>query len=215
MPPNGHREWAELDDDDDGPAFASSAVTMAVPKLEEEISIATAEEATTTLVQEDEMAVETPGLDPVFEPPTGVENPEHSQGISTTTSAPIRTGQSAAVPSRLRAASGRGQQTPKQREPTTVLDADGFEMKVKRPSTQAFRGRGGRGGGDGERGRGGYSRGRDGRGGGSAPQAQYKSMRKDGQPGEAMGTGQSIPLTRSKNIFKDVQPSGPKSAPVI
>ena len=200
-PPADRRDWAEIDDDDDGPVFASSTTTITAPKLEEETILTEVGEAVIALVQENELAVETPVSDPVPHVPTGVEIQEPGQDTSPPLPAPIRTGQAAAIPTRPRASSGRTQQAQNPRESATVLDEDGFEMKVKRSSTQASRGRGGRGGGDGERGRGGYGRGRGGRGG-STPQAQFKSTRKDGQSGEAIGTGQAIPPTRSKSILK-------------
>ena len=177
--PSSQKAWAEMGDDDDEPAFASSAIPASPPKVEEVTIPAETGEPAIAVVQKNESASEPPISETIIEAPTSVESAQSPQ--QTPIPRPVQT---APIPARPRTSSQQIHR-PRPKERSVVVDEDGFEMKVRRTSSQAHRGRGGRGGGSGgiDKGRGGGSgRGGGGRGGsGVAGQGQgQRPSTKDG-----------------------------------
>lgn len=203
------KKWAEMDDDDE-PAFATTAIATTAAKVDEATVSAENGEPAIARVQENDIAAEPPLSEPIVEVPTSVDSAAPPQQAPIATQTAGRATQPANMPSRPRATSGRFQQ-PWPKEPAVVIDEDGFETKIRRAPQQAFRGRGG---GGGDRGSGSLGRGRGGRGGG-APQGQGpRPPRKDGPPNQPQQSGQSAIQAKAKSIFKEVQPGAPTSAPV-
>ena len=184
------RNWADFDDEDDWPAAATTQPALVEQTIEPS---GLGARPAVALVQEKEMA---PPLvsDPVTETATSVESTAPAPSAIIASSAqPTTSGPSISKAQPQQQRRGPGPRQPKLKEPVrkTIVDEDGFEMKVRRAAIPVRGGRGGgRGGsgGDARGARGGGRRGRGGRGGSNrspsapnAPSGPNQSSDKTGQ----------------------------------